>query len=72
MLDSIALAAEVYHHKRVTDSEVLNIRRALRDLEKFGQVTDMGRCGYKRRRMWTIPERAAAYRDGKGHEIDPQ
>ena len=72
MLDSIALAAEVYHHQRVTESEAVTVRRALRDLEELGQVTDMGRCGYKRRRMWTLPERAAAYQGGGGHEIDPQ
>ena len=61
MLDSIALAAEIYHHRRVTKSEASIVRRALRSLEKLGQVTDMGRGGRNRRRMWTLPERAAAY-----------
>ena len=62
MLDSIAVAAQVYGHNRVTPSEAVSVRRALRLLVQAGQVEDMGRGWRTGRRMWALPDQAAVYR----------
>lgn len=63
MADSITLAGEVYGRQTVTPSEAVSVRRALRSLERRGEVVDLGRrwrCG---RRMWATPARAAEHRE---------
>lgn len=62
MLDSIAVACEVYGHNSVTEDKVVSVRRALRSLAQAGQVTDLGRGWHSGRRVWALPERAGAYR----------
>ena len=63
MLDSIAVACEVYGHNPVTEAEVVSVRRALRSLAQAGKITDLGRGWHSGRRMWALPERASAYQD---------
>ena len=63
MLDSIAVAAQVYGHNPVTEAEAVSVRRALRSLAKSEQIADMGRGFRSGRRMWALPERAATYQN---------
>ena len=45
MLDSIAVACEVYGHNPVTEAEVVSVRRALRSLAEAGKLLTWGEAG---------------------------
>lgn len=62
LLDTFDLAAAVYDTNRLTEAQLVAVRRALKGLAKAGLIADLGKSGWQNgRSRWATHEAAAAH-----------